>query len=96
MVSYNLHIFLLDLGNLATTHLPSIVPFRAFLNVTIHFISIRRESVAEVVTIAYDPVTGVCLADLRTKLLKYSSRKFKIGAFSACSNVTGILTDVDR
>lgn len=54
-----------------------------------------RESVAEVVTVAYHPVTGVCLEDLKCKLESYQSRRFKIGAFSAASNVTGILTDVD-
>ena len=56
---------------------------------------LRRESVAEVVTIAYHPVTGVDLTDLLDKLSLYSTRKLKIGAFSAASNVTGILTDVD-
>ena len=56
---------------------------------------LRRESVAEVVTIAYHPVTGVDLTDLSHKLSLYSARKLKIGAFSAASNVTGIMTDVD-
>lgn len=54
-----------------------------------------RETVADVVTIRYSVETGVCLIDLREKLVHYSSRKVKIGAFSAASNVTGILTDVD-
>jgi len=54
-----------------------------------------RETVADVVTIDYHPITGVCLSDLHSKLTKYASRKLKIGAFSACSNVTGILTHVD-
>ncbi len=55
-----------------------------------------RESVAEVVTIAYSTETGVCLKDLKEKLLRYQYRKVKIGAFSAASNVTGIMTAVDE
>jgi len=55
-----------------------------------------RESVADVVTVAYHPVTGVCLTDLRDKLLHYSGRKLKVGTFAAASNVTGILTAVDQ
>jgi selenocysteine lyase/cysteine desulfurase len=54
-----------------------------------------RESVAEVITIAYSPSTGVCLEDLRRKLEEYKDRKVKIGAFSAASNVSGVLTDVN-
>ena len=54
-----------------------------------------RETVAEVVTIRYHPYTGVCLHDLHYNLCKYRTRKCKIGSFSACSNVTGIMTDVD-
>ena len=54
-----------------------------------------RESVADVVTIAYDPTTGVSLPDLRARLTQYKHRKVKVGAFAAASNVTGILTDVD-
>jgi selenocysteine lyase/cysteine desulfurase len=52
-----------------------------------------RETVADVVTISYDPITGVSLTDLKARLEKYADRKFKIGSFSAASNVTGILTD---
>ena len=55
-----------------------------------------RESVAEVVTIAYSSETGVCLKDLKEKLVRYQHRKVKIGAFSAASNVTGIITAVDE
>ena len=51
-----------------------------------------RESAADVVTVQYSPVTGVCLEDLSRLLQLYASRKVKIGAFSAASNVTGILT----
>ena len=48
-----------------------------------------RETIAEVITIDYHPVTGVCLYDLHTKCCQYAHRVCKIGAFSACSNVTG-------
>jgi selenocysteine lyase/cysteine desulfurase/tRNA(Ile)-lysidine synthase TilS/MesJ len=54
-----------------------------------------RESVADVVTVRYSTLTGICLVDLQEKLQHYANRKIKIGAFSAASNVTGILTDVD-
>lgn len=54
-----------------------------------------RESICEVVTIAYDPVTGVDLVDLQKQLDLYAHRKLKIGTFSAASNVSGIITDVD-
>lgn len=55
-----------------------------------------RESSADVVTIAYNESTGVDLLDLEQKLQKYRHRKIKIGAMSAASNVTGILTAVDE
>jgi selenocysteine lyase/cysteine desulfurase len=45
-----------------------------------------------VITVQYSPVTGVCLADLSRLLALYSSRSVKVGAFSAASNVTGVLT----
>jgi selenocysteine lyase/cysteine desulfurase len=51
-----------------------------------------RESVAEVITVQYSPSTGVCLLDLSRLLKLYSKRTLKIGAFSAASNVTGVLT----
>jgi len=53
-----------------------------------------RESVADVVVVAYDIATGVDLVDLERLLVKYSNRRLKIGAFSAASNVTGLCTDV--
>jgi len=53
-----------------------------------------RESVADVVVVAYDVITGVDLVDLERLLVKYSNRRLKIGAFSAASNVTGLCTDV--
>ncbi len=54
-----------------------------------------RESAAIVVTIAYDPITGVSLSDLETQLIVYKLHIIKIGAFAAASNLTGILSDVD-
>eukprot|EP01032_Pedospumella_encystans_P022559 gene22559-25560_t len=54
-----------------------------------------RESVADVVTIAYDAATGVNLVDLERQLLAHKDRLIKIGAFSAASNVTGVCTAVD-
>lgn len=44
------------------------------------------------VTVQYHPITGVCLADLSRLLSLYASRSVKVGAFSAASNVTGVLT----
>jgi selenocysteine lyase/cysteine desulfurase len=35
------------------------------------------------------------LEDLEQKLKQYSSRPLKIGSFSAASNVTGVLAEVD-
>ena len=55
-----------------------------------------RESAADVVTIAEAPGGGVDLAHLEAQLRRYAGRSLKIGSFSAASNVTGQLTDVDR
>lgn len=52
------------------------------------------ESVAEVVAIRLDDRGAVCLSDLEEKLVAYKDRPLRIGAFSAASNVTGVLTDV--
>ncbi|CAK0851985.1 unnamed protein product [Prorocentrum cordatum] len=55
-----------------------------------------RESLAEVVCIPDDPCTGnLSLVALEACLVKYADRPLKIGAFSAASNVTGIVEDVD-
>jgi selenocysteine lyase/cysteine desulfurase len=62
----------------------------SYLFIIICYSLFRRESVAEVVTIDYDFITGVCLQDLQRKLSHYSDRRLKIGAFSAASNVTGM------
>ncbi|TVR71536.1 MAG: aminotransferase class V-fold PLP-dependent enzyme [Marinilabiliales bacterium] len=50
------------------------------------------ETIADVVLIEPDENLLVNLDSLRTKLKDYTNRKFKIGAFTACSNVTGIKT----
>ena len=54
-----------------------------------------RESVADVVTIREDARGGVDLHHLEDELQRYARRPLKVGSFSAASNVTGILTDVD-
>ncbi|KAF1335938.1 tRNA 2-thiocytidine biosynthesis protein ttca, partial [Globisporangium splendens] len=54
-----------------------------------------RESVAEVVVIPENDAGQIDLDVLREKLAFYSKRPLKIGAFSAASNLTGILVDVD-
>ncbi len=54
-----------------------------------------RESIADVVTIHETADGHVDLDHLREELLRHSDRPMKIGAFSAASNVTGILTDSD-
>jgi len=50
------------------------------------------ETMAEVVLLEPDENLLVDPADLEKKLEKYKDRRFKIGSFSACSNVTGIET----
>ena len=50
------------------------------------------ETNADVVMIEPDKDLLIDLEDLRIKLEKYKDRDFKIGAFTACSNVTGIET----
>ncbi|HTS15679.1 MAG TPA: aminotransferase class V-fold PLP-dependent enzyme [Candidatus Sulfotelmatobacter sp.] len=54
-----------------------------------------RESIADVVTIGEDRDGHVDLAELEAALQAYAARPLRIGSFSAASNVTGILTDVD-
>jgi len=48
-------------------------------------------TIADVVMIEPDEKSIVSLNDLETKLKKYKDRKFKIGAFTAASNVTGVI-----
>jgi selenocysteine lyase/cysteine desulfurase len=52
------------------------------------------ESIATVVEIGEDEQGGISLADLESKLQLYRGRPLQIGAFSAASNVTGVLTRV--
>ncbi|CAM9887519.1 unnamed protein product [Pylaiella littoralis] len=58
-----------------------------------------RESCGEVVTIGEDLSPGGGRLDLKAlegQLRRYANRKLKIGSFTAASNVTGGLEDVDR
>jgi selenocysteine lyase/cysteine desulfurase len=50
------------------------------------------ETIADVIVLSPDNEGLVDLNDLDDKLKKYKNRKLKIGAFTACSNVTGIET----
>lgn len=52
------------------------------------------ESVADVVEIGLDAKGGIDLEDLDQKAKQYAGRPFRLGAFSAASNVTGVITDV--
>jgi selenocysteine lyase/cysteine desulfurase len=54
------------------------------------------ESIATVVEIELDEKGCISSSDLDRKLLAYRDRPLKIGAFSAASNVTGLLTDVGQ
>lgn len=50
------------------------------------------ETTADVVMVPCDEQKLVCPQRLENELEKYRDRKLKIGAFTACSNVTGIIT----
>ncbi|PID91088.1 MAG: selenocysteine lyase [Bacteroidetes bacterium] len=50
------------------------------------------ETAAEVVMLEPTPDLRIDLDDLRRKLELYKDRDFKIGSFTACSNVTGVHT----
>jgi selenocysteine lyase/cysteine desulfurase len=52
------------------------------------------ESVAEVVEVGLTAGGQIDLGDLERKLALFAERPLKIGAFSAASNVTGVLSDV--
>lgn len=52
-----------------------------------------RETTADVVVIPQDLDGHIDVAVLRDRLTEYADRPLRIGAFSAASNVTGILTD---
>ena len=50
----------------------------------------------KIISVDFDPVTGVSLSQLNNILKQHEGKEWrKIGCFSACSNVTGFLTDVD-
>jgi selenocysteine lyase/cysteine desulfurase len=51
------------------------------------------ETIADVFVISPDKDGLPDISDLERLLEKYKTRKLKIGAFTACSNVTGIFTD---
>jgi selenocysteine lyase/cysteine desulfurase/CRP-like cAMP-binding protein len=55
-----------------------------------------RESIADVITIREDADGRVDLAHLEDELRRHERRPLKIGSFSAASNVTGIVTDVEQ
>ncbi len=54
-----------------------------------------RESIADLVPIGEDRDGRVDTEHLREELERYAGRPLKIGAFSAASNVTGILADTE-
>jgi selenocysteine lyase/cysteine desulfurase len=54
-----------------------------------------RETVADVVEIGLDADGRLDLYDLSEQLSRYRRRPLRIGSFSAASNVTGVLTEVD-
>jgi len=54
------------------------------------------ETNTEVVLLQPDKDLLVDLNELRIQLEKYKNRQFKIGSFTACSNVTGIRTPVHK
>ena len=54
-----------------------------------------RESIADVVTVPEDHDGRIDLGSLERSLAEHEDRPLKIGSFSAASNVTGILSDVE-
>ncbi|MER6590774.1 aminotransferase class V-fold PLP-dependent enzyme [Micromonospora purpureochromogenes] len=54
-----------------------------------------RETYADVVVIGADADGHIDQAELAEQLARYAGRPLRIGSFSAASNVTGILSDVD-
>ncbi|MDJ0923358.1 MAG: aminotransferase class V-fold PLP-dependent enzyme [Acidimicrobiia bacterium] len=54
-----------------------------------------RESIADVVTIDEDADGHIDLRQLEEQLVEHADRELKIGSFSAASNVTGIISDVE-
>ena len=52
-----------------------------------------RESICDVIRIPEDPDGHIDQGALEAQLQRYPNRRLRIGAFSAASNVTGIVTD---
>jgi selenocysteine lyase/cysteine desulfurase len=50
------------------------------------------ETIADVVVVEPNKNNGICLLNLRDAVERYKKRNYIIGAFTACSNVTGIET----
>ena len=55
-----------------------------------------RESICDVITIPEDRDGHIDTAVLEQQLVQYADRPLRIGAFSAASNVTGIVSDTHR
>jgi selenocysteine lyase/cysteine desulfurase len=55
-----------------------------------------RESIADVVVIPEDADGHIDAARLAEELVRYRDRPLRLGAFSAASNVTGIVTDTHK
>ena len=55
-----------------------------------------RESSADLVTIREDAEGRIDIGHLEAELRRHAHRPLKVGSFSAASNVTGIVSDVDR
>lgn len=55
-----------------------------------------RETIGEVLNVPLDEKGMLDLNILEAMLIEYSSRRLKIGSFSAASNVTGVKTDVNE
>ncbi|WP_422752105.1 aminotransferase class V-fold PLP-dependent enzyme [Micromonospora sp. WMMD708] len=54
-----------------------------------------RETYADVVVIGADADGHIDRAELAERLVSYADRPLRVGSFSAASNVTGILSDID-
>ncbi len=54
------------------------------------------ETIADVICIKPNKAGLIDLNDFERQLKKYKNRKLKIGSFTACSNVTGIITPYHR
>jgi selenocysteine lyase/cysteine desulfurase len=52
-----------------------------------------RETIGDTVYVGFDDDGKISLDDLERKLCEYAHRPFRIGAFSAGSNITGVTTD---